>query len=189
MGAIMDAPLLIQARNDMEAVVEVVREDLTTVKTGRAKPALVEHIEVFAYNTKMPLIELATISAPDPHLLVIQPWDETIIDSISKAISLSDLNLNPVVDQSLIRIQIPSLSQELREELIRLVHQKLEGGRVLLRQVRQEVKKKIEAMKGHAGISEDDIHRQLDGLEKTTDEFMAKITAMGGEKEEELLAI
>lgn len=185
----MDDPLLIQARNDMEAVLDVVREDLSTVKTGRAKPALVEHIEVSAYDTQMPLIELATISAPDPHLLMIQPWDETILENIAKAIATSDLHLNPVVDQSLIRIQISPLTEERREELVKLVSQKLESGRVLLRQVRQDVKKRLEGMKGQPGVSEDDTHRQLESLEKTTDEFMGKITAMGEEKEVELRTI
>ena len=185
----MDDPLLIEARNGMDGVLDVVREDLTTVKTGRAKPSLVEHIEVLAYNTKMPLIELATISAPDPHLLVIQPWDESIIEAISKAIAASDLRLNPVVDQSLIRIQIPPLTQERREELVKLVHQKLESGRILLRQLRQDIKQKIEGMKGLPGVSEDDIHRQLDDLEKITDEFMGKLSAMGEVKEGELLAV
>ncbi|OGY18243.1 MAG: ribosome recycling factor [Candidatus Chisholmbacteria bacterium RIFCSPHIGHO2_12_FULL_49_9] len=185
----MDDPLLVQARNDMEAVLDVVREDLSTVKTGRAKPALVEHIEVLAYNTKMPLIELATISAPDPHLLVIQPWDETVLENIAKAIATSDLHLNPVVDQSLIRIQIPSLTEERREELVKLVHQKLESGRVLLRQVRQDVKKKLEGMKGQPGVSEDDTHRQLENLEKATEEFMGKIVTLGEEKEGELRTV
>src|SRR3989338_4391012 len=119
----MNDPLLSEARNNMEAVMDVVREDLSTVKTGRAKPALVEHIEVFAYNTKMPLIELATISAPDPHLLVVQPWDESILENITKAVAASDLHLTPVVDQSIIRIQIPPLTEERREELVKLVMQ------------------------------------------------------------------
>lgn len=173
----------------MEAVMEVVGEDFATVRTGRAKPALVEQVQVEAYETRMPLIELATISAPEPQLLVIQPWDEGITGNIAKAISLSELNLNPIIDGTIIRIPIPPLTEERRQELVKLVNQKLESGRVLLRQVRQEVKKQIEGMKGQPGVSEDDVHRLLSQLEELTDEFMDRLNEMAKAKEEELLAI
>ena len=180
---------MVQARNDMEAVLDVVGEDLETVKTGRARPSFVEQVQIEVYNTSMPLIELATISAPEPHLLVVQPWDESVVEDIARGIAASELHLNPVVDAALIRIQIPPLTEERREDLVKLVGQKLESGRVLLRQARQESKKKIEGMKGQPGVSEDDIHTLLSELEQLTDEFMEKVAAMGREKEEELRTI
>lgn len=185
----MEVELISEARAEMEVVIDVVRDDLATIKTGRAKPSLVEQVQVEAYNTKMPLIELATISAPDPHLLIIQPWDESIIEDMARGIATSELNLNPVVDGSLIRIQISPLTEERREELVKLVGHKLESGRVLLRQARQEVKKKIEGMKGQPGVSEDDIHRLLGELEKLTDEFIGRVEEIGRSKEEELRTI
>lgn len=173
----------------MEGVVEIVEEDFAMVKTGRAKPNLVEKVQVEAYQTRMPLIELAAISAPDPNLIVIQPWDESIVDNIVKAIAQSDLNLNPIYEGGVIRIQVPPLTEERREELVKLVSQKIESGRVLLRQVRQEVKKKVEGMKGQPGVSEDDIHRLMEELEKVTEEFIKKVEDMGRTKEEELRTI
>lgn len=185
----MDNSLIESARMDMEAVVGIIADDLAMVKSGRAKPSLVEKILVDAYGTRLPLIELASISAPEPTLLVIQPWDESISENILRALSTSELNLNPAQDGSVIRIQIPALTEERRQEYVKLVKQKIEGGRVLIRQVRQEIKKKIENMKGQPGISEDDIHRLVDELEKVTDEFIGRIADMGNKKEAELLTI
>jgi ribosome recycling factor len=185
----MEDQLIIETRAEMEEVLDVVADDLSTVKTGRAKPSLVEQVQVEAYSTRMPLIELATISAPDPHMLVIQPWDESITENIARGITTSELNLNPVVDGSIIRIRIPPLTEERREELVKLVGQKIESGRVLLRQARQEAKKKIEEMKGQPGVSEDDVHRLLGDLERLTDEFMGKVADLGQSKEEELRTI
>lgn len=185
----MDDEIIEQTRMDMDAVIEIVQGDLATVKTGRAKPSLVEKVQVEAYDTRMPLVELATISAPDPHLLVIQPWDESIIENIAKAVNRSDLNLNANIDGGLIRIPIPLLTEERREELVKLVSQKLESGRVLLRQTRQETKKKIENSKGDPGVSEDDVYGMLDELEKLSDEYHKKIDELGKLKEEELRTI
>jgi len=185
----MDDELIAKTRGDMDAVIEVVTEDIATVKTGRAKPSLVENIKVEIYATKMALLELASISAPDPHMLIIQPWDESALENIEKAISKSEMGLNPVVDGSVVRIQIPPLTEERREEYIKLLKQKLESGRVMLRQARQEGKKKIESLKGQPGVSEDDVHRLMEELEKLTDEYMKKVEELGKVKEEELRRI
>lgn len=185
----MEHEILIDLRNEMGAVLDVVGEDLATVKTGRAKPSLVEQVQIPAYNTRMPLIELATISSPDPQLLIIQPWDESIIQDISKGILQSGLGLTPAVDGTLIRLAIPPLTEERREEYVKLVHQKIESGRGLLRQARQDAKKRIEDLKGQPGISEDDVFELLSQMEKVTDEFMGKVGSMGQEKEQELRTI
>ncbi len=185
----MDGDVIENSRGEMEAVIDIVSGDLAMVKTGRAKPDLLEKVQVEVYESRMPIIELATISAPDPHLLVVQPWDDTILESIAKAISSSNLYISPVVDGNIIRISIPPLSEERREELVKLVNQKLESGRVLLRQARQDTKKMIEDMKGQPGVSEDDIHRKMAELEKTTDEFMKRIEELGEGKREELRTV
>ena len=185
----MSNDFISKARGEMDSVIDIVREDLGTVKTGRAKPDLISQVQVEVYNSRMPLFELAIISAPDPQLLVVRPWDETVIENVERAISKSELNLNPVVDGSLIRIAIPALTEERREEMVTLVHQKLESGRVLLRQVRQETKKEIEAKKGSPGVSEDDIHLWMEDLEDLVKEYLEKIKELGKTKEEELLTI
>jgi len=185
----MEHEILTQTRKDMVAVLSVVGEDLATVKTGRAKPSLIERVMIEVYNMRMPLIELATISAPDPQLLVVQPWDESVIQDIAKGISQSQIGLNPVVDGSIIRLQIPPLTEERREEYVALVRQKIESGRVMLRQARQDSKKRIEGLKGEPGVSEDDIFRLLAELEKVTDEHTEKLEAQGRDKEAELRTI
>lgn len=185
----MEHLLIQEAKVEMEAVIEVVIGDLAMVKTGRARPDLLENVQVQAYDTRMPLIELSSITAPDPHMLMVQPWDESIVETVAKGIAGSDLNLNPVVDGKLIRISIPPLTEERREELVKLVGQKLESGKVLLRGARQETKKKIEDLKGEPGVSEDDIHRLMEQLEKLTEEYMDKVEKLGENKREELRTI
>ena len=183
--------LLEQARQGFEGVLGVVRGDLAVVKTGRAKPDLVENVMVEAYEgqSKLRLVELASVTAPDPQQLVIKPWDQTILSKIEKALAASELQVNPVVDGEIIRISIPPLTEERRRDLVMLVHKKLEAGKNLLRGERQEIKSKIEDQKGEAGVSEDDIFRQLEELQKLTDEFMDKIDQMGKAKEAELMKV
>lgn len=180
---------LIIAQKQMEEVLRLVENDLKTIKTGRARPNLVEDIKVEAYQTTMSLRELASISAPDPHSLVVSPWDKTIIKNIEKAIAISSLHLASIVDGEIIRIQIPPLTEETRRDLVKLVHQKLESGRRLLRQERNDAKSKIEDSKGQPGVSEDDIKKWLEELQKLTDDFTAKIETIGKAKEQELMTI
>lgn len=176
-----------QFKQDIEKVLTVVGGDLATVKTGRAKPSLVEHILIEAYGTRMQLVELASISAPDPGMLVIAPWDKAMVAAIEKGISIAELNLHPIVDGDQIRISIPALTQERREELVRLVKQKIEGGKTLVRDVRQKHKKIIEDQKGKPGISEDAIKKDLEDLQKQTDAGVARLEEMGKQKEHELM--
>ncbi len=179
-----------KAHISFEGVVEVIRGDLGTVKTGRAKPELVENVMVEAYpGTRLTIKELATISAPDPHQLVIRPWDQNILAAVEKGLAVSDMGINPVVDGDIVRIVIPSLTEERRKDLVMLVHKKLEAGKNLLRRERQELKNKIEAQKGQPNISEDDIFGEVEELDKLTNEFMGKIDEMGKVKEQELMQI
>ncbi len=170
-------------------VTEVVGEDLATVRTGRAKPDLVTGLLVNAYGQKMKLFELATVSAPDPGFLIISPWDKSVLSDIEKAIMASDLQLTPNVSGDVIKIAIPTLTEERRLDFVKLVHQKVESGRVMVRQVRQEIKEKIDDLKGAAGISEDDIDMLLEQLQKKVDEFNLKVEDLGKVKEAEIMAV
>ena len=174
----------------MEKTLEAVAHDMSMVRSGRAKPALIEQVMVEAYpGSKMPLVELASINAPDPHMLVVQPWDQSIIKAISEGISKADLKLNPVIDGNIIRISIPSLTEERRKELVKLVKQKVETGKEMLRGVRSDAKRDVEDKKGEGGVSEDDIHGWLEELQTIFEEYQEKIETMGENKEKELMEI
>ncbi|MBI5356089.1 ribosome recycling factor [Candidatus Collierbacteria bacterium] len=183
--------ILQQVDQIFQGVLEVVRDDLSTVKTGRAKPDLVANLQIAvqSYGSTLKLLELANISAPDSQTLSISPWDKNVIEDISRGISKSDLNLNPVVDGQTIRISIPVLTQERRIELTKMVDKKVEGGKVLLREERQRIKKEIDAGKGKAGVSEDDIFKSIEELDKKTKEWEVKIDELGSAKKSELMAV
>lgn len=173
----------------LETTLEVVKKDLTSVRTGRAKPSLVEDVKVEAYGTIMTIKELATISAPDPSLILIAPWDKGLVGAIATGIQKAGLNIQPIVDSDTIKISIPPLSQERREELVKLVHQKIEGGRVMIRTVRGEIKEAIEAQEGEAGISEDSIKMWLEQMQKQVEKYMEMLDELGSEKEKELMTL
>jgi len=182
--------ILTQAKEQMEEAVELLASDLKTVKTGRAKPSLIEDLTVKAYNDQsMTLKELASISASDPHCLVVSPWDKNILKDIEKAIAVSELQLSPVIDGDLIRVKIPPLTEETRRDLVKLVNQKIESGRQLIRQVRNESKKEIEDLEGQSGVSEDDLHRWLEELQQLVDQYSQKLEDLGQQKEKELMAV
>ncbi len=174
-------------KDRFDRVVGVVNEDMETVRVGGAKPSLVENLSVEAYGTRMKLVELASISAPDSTQLVIQPWDKSVIHAIEKGFAESDLRLTPNVSGVIIRVIFPPLTEERRLDLAKLIHQKLESGKVLLRQARQDLKEEIEKQKGQAGVSEDDIEAELEELDKLTGEFTAKLETMAKAKEGEVM--
>lgn len=181
--------LLDELDKRLDKVLEVVDGDLGTVRTGRAKPDLVSNLPVLAYGQRMKLFELATISAPDPGLLVIAPWDKSVLPDIEKAIMVSELSLSPNVSGEVIKIAIPTLTEERRLDFVKLVHQKIESGKVMIRQVRQEIKEKIDDLKGSSGISEDDIDRMLEQLQKKIEEYGVKVEEKGKVKEAEIMAV
>ncbi len=176
-------------REKMDKVVAVVKDDMATVRVGVAKPSLVEGVLIEAYGQKMRLVEVATISAPDPNQLVITPWDKSLLHALEKGISDSGLNLTPNVNGDMIRIVIPPLTEERRQDYVKLVSQKLESGRVMIRQVRHEGREQIERTKGKPGISEDDVTRQLESLDKLTAEYITKVEQVASDKEAELTRI
>lgn len=179
----------LQFKTDTDKVLSVVQEDLSSVRTGRAKPSIVENVQVEAYGTRMRLVELATVTAPESSLLVISPWDKSQMQAIEKAITSAGLNLSPVVDNDQIRIVIPPLTTERRQELVKAVKQKIESGKEMLRDVRTRHKKEIDAQKGKPGVSEDHITQALEQLQKDHDAGVVKLESIGKQKEEELMQL
>jgi ribosome recycling factor len=177
------------AEERMGKGVEALRRDLSTVRTGRANPGLVEHLRVDYYGTPTPLQQLATVSVPEARLLTIQPWDKGSLESIEKAIQKSDLGLTPNNDGSIIRLVIPQLTEDRRKELVRLVHKKVEEGRVSIRNVRRDAHEMLRDLLREKEISEDEEHRAQEQLQKVTDRFIAQADEVGKEKEKELLEV
>lgn len=172
----------------MGKVLDLLKSDLATVRTGRAAPSLIENIVLSVYGAtqRLKLMELATITTSDPQTLVIAPFDNSIIGEIQKGIIEANVGLNPSNDGQVIRIAIPQLSEERRKELIYLMHQKLENGRIMVRQIRHEAMTDIKKQKE---ISEDEVSRLEKEIQKLTDELMEDIEGMGKKKEEELMQI
>ena len=173
----------------MKALARGFREDLATIRTGHASPALVEHIKVDYAGVPTPLKQMASISAPEARLLVIQPWDKSSIVSIEKAILKSELGLNPSSDGSIIRISIPPLSEERRQELIKVVHRRVEERRVVVRNLRHEALNEFKKLEKDKEISQDEHRRAQDQLQKLTDRFIIDIDQIGKEKEKELIEV
>ncbi len=169
-----------------EQVLEIVGDDLKGIKTGRAKPAMVEDVMVEAYGTRMPLKELASITAPDPHLITVQPWDQSVIGAVEKALSSGQNQFNPSVDGQLIRIPVPALTGEKREELVKLVAVRIESGKQMIRSQRTDTKKEVEAQKHQVDVSEDDIKNDLKKLDEITAWYNEKLEQVGEAKAEEL---
>jgi len=173
----------------MQKTVEGLRKELAAIRTGRATPTLIEHIKVEYAGVPTPLNQLAGISAPEAGLLVIQPWDRGSIVSIDKAILKSELGLNPANDGNIIRISIPPLSEERRRELIKVVRKKIEGRRIVLRNLRHEAMDELKGSEKDKNISQDEHKRALDQLQKLTDRFMSDIERIGQDKEAELMEV
>ena len=173
----------------MRKSVEVLRMELATIRTGRAAPALVEHIRVDYAGVPTPLNQIAGISAPEARLLVIQPWDKGSIHSIEKAILKSDLGLNPSSDGSVIRIEVPPLTEERRQELVKTVRRRIEEGRIAIRNLRREAMEELKGFEKNKDISQDEYKRALDQLQKLVDSFIAEAEQTGQGKEVELMEV
>ena len=170
----------------MQKSVELLKRELATIRTGRATPALIEHLKVEYAGVPTPLNQLSGISAPGARLLVIQPWDRSSIHSIEKAILKSDLGLTPVNDGQAIRLNIPPLSEERRQELVKAVHSRVEKEKVVIRNLRREAMDELRKLEKSKEISQDDLKRALDQLQKITDAQIASAEEIGRDKEAEL---
>lgn len=181
-------PVASTTKDKLQKVLDVLKDDLATIRTGRATPALVENIVVTAYggSAKLKVMELATISATDNQTLVMTPFDASVMNDLQKGIEAANAGLNPVIDGNVLRISIPPLSQERRQELIKAMRHKLENGKVMIRQVRHEM---IEDMKKDYVGREDDIKRLEKEIQKLVDDTSETIDEWGKKKEEELMQI
>jgi len=180
---------LAEAERRMKNAVGVLQRELDSIRTGRARPALVEQLKVDYYDSTLPLNQLATITAPEPRLITIQPWDRQALGAIEKAIQKSDLGLNPINDGHSIRLAIPQLTEERRKELVKVVHKKVEEGRVAVRNVRRHSVEEIRLLDKEKKVSEDEDRRAQEQLQKLTDRYIQEIDKLGKEKEAELLEI
>jgi ribosome recycling factor len=180
---------LAQAKIRMEKAVEDFRRDLAGVRTGRANVALLDSIRVDYHGTPMPINQLGTMNVPDPQMIVISPWDPGAVSLIDKAIRTSDLGLNPTNDGKVVRVPIPSLTEERRKELVKHVHKVLEDHRTAVRNIRRDLKEGIEKLEKDKKISEDEKKRSLDELEKLTHSETKKIEDLSASKEKEVLEI
>jgi ribosome recycling factor len=180
---------LSEAESRMKSSVRSFEEDLAAIRTGRASPALVEKLSVDYYGAPTPLIQLATISVPEPRLLAIRPFDPSSIREIERAILASDLGLTPGNDGKLIRLNIPMLTEERRHELVRLVRNRAEEGRVSIRNIRRDVQNDLREFEREKIISEDDLKRGEDELQKLTDHYIEQINEICKRKETEILEV
>jgi ribosome recycling factor len=181
--------LLADARERMSKSVESMRHEFGSVRTGRASPALLDRIAVDYYGTSTPLKQLATISAPEARLLTIQPYDKTSIKSIERSILESDIGLTPSNDGNLIRLAIPELTEERRKQLVRLVRQIAEEGRVAIRNIRRDVMHDLRELKEAGEAGSDDEHRAEQELQKVTDARVKDLDELLKHKEEEILEV
>ncbi len=176
-------------RMRMTATVDVFRHDIASIRTGRANPGLIENVEVTVYNgqQKMPLNQLGTISVPEARQLVFQPWDTTIIREIKNSLQEANLGFTIAIEGNIIRIKLPPLTSEQRQEYVRLLHQKAEEARVRVRDIRGEYRYELQDQKRRGELGEDEFHQQEDELQKLTDEFIELIDKVAAEKEKEIL--
>jgi ribosome recycling factor len=182
-------PTLVEARAHMEKAIDAVRREFSSVRTGKASTSLLDLVKVDAYGSKMPLNQVATVSSPEPRLLVVQPWDKSLLNTVEKAIRSAELGLNPSNDGAIIRVPIPALNEERRKELVRMLHRQAEEGRIAVRHARQEANKQVKQRQQASELSEDDAHREMDEVQKLTDEYIAKIDHLLKGKEEEVLEV
>lgn len=181
--------MIAEHRQHMAKSLDVLRRELSTVRTGRANPALIENVAVDYYGAPTPLLQLASISSPDPRQLLIQPYDRTAMGSIEKAIRSSDLGFNPTNDGQVIRISIPPLTEERRRDLVRVVHKRVEEAKVAIRNVRREFNDRLKKMRRDKEISEDEQSVAEEDLDNMTQDYIREADAIGRAKEAELLEV
>jgi len=178
-----------EKKEQFNKVIEHLKHDITGLRTGRATPALVEDIMVEAYGGKQSVKAVASISVLDAKTLAVDPWDKGLMQAVEVGIRSSNLGINPVNDGKIIRLPLPELTHERRQELIKVLHQKIEQGKIAVRKVREDARKEIETAEKDKEISEDEKYKFYDELEKTVKEQNEKINLMGEEKEKEITTV
>jgi ribosome recycling factor len=181
--------ILTEIDGKMKKAADALTRDLAAIRTGRASPALVEHIKADYHGVLTPINQIASISIPEAKMILIQPWDRSSTRSIEKAILASDLGLNPTSDSNVIRIPIPPLTEERRKELIRVVHKRVEDGRIAIRNLRREGIERLRQTEKNKEISQDKYTRASEQLQKLTDSFIDKVNDIGQVKETEIMEV
>lgn len=178
-----------KARQRMDGAIEALRREFAGVRTGKASPALLDTIRVEAYGSMLPLNQVGTVSAPEARMLMVQPWDKTLIKATEKALRESDLGFNPSNDGAVIRIPIPPLTEERRKEYVKLLHKLTEEARVAVRNVRREANDEVKHRQKDEGLSEDDVRREQTDVQKLTDQYIARIEELMKHKEAEIMEV
>jgi ribosome recycling factor len=177
------------AKVHMQKTVDATRREFGSIRTGRATPALLERITVEYYGVQTPINQVATVTAPDPRLLVVQPWDKSLLKDVERALLKSELGLVPSSDGAIIRLPIPALTEERRRELVKVVRKHAEEGRVAIRNIRRDHKDKLEHLEKDGKMSEDDSRRAVDELQKLTDRYVKEIDTLLSAKEAEIMEV
>ena len=185
----MTSEILAGAERKMRRAVEAMERDFQGFRTGRASTSLVERLTVDYYGTQTPLNQLASISVPEAHQIVIQPWDRGVLSAIEKAILKSDIGLTPNVDGTLVRLNIPPLTEERRKDIVKSVHKRMEDARIEIRNIRREANDGIKKEERDGELGTDEAHRLHDVLQKTTDRHIAEVDRLGLAKEQEVLEV
>jgi ribosome recycling factor len=184
-----DNKSLANADQKMRKSLEAVQRELVTIRTGRASPALIEHVKVDYSGSVLPLNQLASITAPNANMLAVQPWDKSAMNIIEKAILKSDLGLTPINDGRMIRINIPPLSEERRQELLKVVKRRIEEGKIALRNVRRDALEELKTQEKEKEISQDEFKQLQNQLQKLTDAYTVRIEQAGKDKEKEVMEV
>ncbi len=185
----MTADLFDDAERRMKKAVDSLKQDLGSIRAGRASAALLDRIQVDYYGSPTPINQLATISVPEARLLVIQPWDRKLLSDIEKAIQRSDLGINPNNDGQVIRLNIPPMSEERRRDLVKTLHKKLDEHKVAIRNIRRDIHDKLRDREKKKEVSEDELKRSTEKLQKLTDRYVDEMDKVGKTKEQEILEV
>ena len=185
----MSAEVLSSTERKMARAIEAMERDFAGIRTGRASTSLVERITVDYYGTQTPLNQLAGISVPEAHQIVIQPWDRGVLGAIEKAIQKSDIGLTPNVDGTVVRLNIPPLTEERRKDIVKQVHKRMEDARVEIRNLRREAGDHLKREERDGELSSDESRREQDSIQRLTDRFTAEVETLGGHKEQEVLEV
>ncbi len=185
----MSSETISSADHKMNRAVDAMERDFQAFRTGRASTALVERLTVDYYGTQTPLNQLAGISVPEAHQIVIQPWDRGVLGAIEKAIQKSDIGLMPHVDGTVVRLNIPPLTEDRRKDLVKSVHRRMEEAKVEIRNLRRDAADELKKEERDGTVGTDESHRQLDQLQKTTDRWIGEVDRVGASKEQEVMEV
>ena len=185
----MAKEIIAEAEDHMKKTIEVVKKEFSSLRAGRATPSLLDKVVVNYYGTPTPVTQMANVSVPEARLLIIQPWDRSTLPEIEKAIMKSDLGINPASDGIVIRLAIPQLTQERRQEMAKVIKKKSEDGKVAIRNVRRDANDHLKDREKKGELTEDDLHRAQEEVQKMTDKYIKEIDQLTAKKEQEIMQV